>query len=451
MQPTGTTITCPNCGQNFSAILEQIVDANRNPQAKARLLNGELNALTCPNCGFQFTAHTPLIYHDASKELLITYVPMELNLPQDDQERILGQLQQTLVNNLPSEERRGYMFTPKNALTLQSLVEQILEADGVTPEMREAHQARLELIDMLMETPEDQLATTIRAHDEDIDSEFFQTLNAAVQIVARRGQQEQYNKMAMLYDALMQHSTAGQELALATQTQEEALEWAREKLQAFGEDVSREQLVDLLLEIRDDQNRVTALASLVWPLLDYQFFQLLTERMESAPDDEKTEIEALRNHLTELTTIIEQQNRAAMEQSADTLRALLQAPDLDEALAQHLGEIDEMFMSVLVANLQAAERAQDITATARLREIYDRVVALIQSQSPPEVQFLNALLNSESESEVEELLDSQAGKFGPELLELMDVLIDDLKQGGQPETSNRLSELRGQVEAAVTG
>ncbi|MBN1285261.1 MAG: CpXC domain-containing protein [Anaerolineae bacterium] len=444
-------MTCPNCSQPFSAILEQVIDVGSNPQAKLRLLNNELNVLTCPHCGFQFAAHAPLIYHDGSKELLVTHVPMELSLSQPEQERIIGQLQQALINSLPPEQRRGYMFTPKRALTLQSLIDQILDADGITAEVRQAHRARLERIEMLLETPEDQLATAIQAHDDDIDAEFFQALSAAAQLAAQRNNREKYEKIALLYDALIEHSTVGREIMMTVKSHDAALAWAQEELQALGEDVTREQLIDLVVETSEDDQRISALVSVAWPLMDYQFFQRLTEQIQAAPPAEQSRLEALRARLNELAVVIEQQNRAALEQAANVLRALLQAPDLDTALARYAADINEVFLSVLIANLQAAEQAKDISASAKLKLIYERVMALFQAQSPPEVQFLNALLNAEDDAEAYALIDAQAGQFGPELLELMDVLIDDLKQGGRSETSERLGELRGKVEAVVSG
>jgi hypothetical protein len=448
-QPAGTPINCPNCRQPFSAILEQVIDIDSNPQAKARLLNGQLNHLTCPLCGFQFTAHTPLIYHDGSKELLITYVPMELNLPQAEQERIIGQLQQALINSLPPEQRKGYMFTPRSALTMQSLADQILEADGFTPAMREAHKTRLDLIDMLLETPEDQLSTVIQSHDDQIDDAFLQTLAAAAQLMQQRGDNQKYADMAALYDALVTNTTAGQRLATAAQRQGEAIEWAQEKLQALGEATTHEQIVNLVLEASEDDDRLQAIVGLAWPAMDYQFFQTFTERLEASEGAEREKLEALRADLTELTTALEQQNRAILQQAAAVLRNIMGAQDIDEALRQHQPFIDDAFMAVLNANIQAAEQAKDVQASARLNQIYDRVVAMLQQQAPPEVRFVNALMMTDDDASAQAIIDQQAGQLDASVLEIIDVLIDDLREGGHDAPAERLVGLRAKVEAVV--
>lgn len=80
-QPMARQVTCPNCRQPFTAQVEQIIDGGRDPNAKARFLSGAINAVRCPYCGYEFRLTTPILYHDASKELLLVNVPMELGLP----------------------------------------------------------------------------------------------------------------------------------------------------------------------------------------------------------------------------------------------------------------------------------------------------------------------------------------------------------------------------------
>src|SRR6185369_10525983 len=157
MQPRGLQITCPNCRQPFSAILEQIIDVSRDPQAKARLLAGRTNVVTCPNCGYQTMVSTPLVYHDATKELLLIYVPMELNLPRQEQERLIGSMSNAIMSSLPQDQRKGYLLTPKMMLSLQGMIEIILEADGITKDVIEAQRAKMRLVETFLQTDPDTL------------------------------------------------------------------------------------------------------------------------------------------------------------------------------------------------------------------------------------------------------------------------------------------------------
>jgi uncharacterized Zn finger protein len=89
-------LNCPSCGRPINAVVETVIDAGQDPQSKARLLSGQTNNIRCPNCGNMVTVAAPLLYHDASKELLIAFVPMELNLTKDQQEKTIGDLMREL-------------------------------------------------------------------------------------------------------------------------------------------------------------------------------------------------------------------------------------------------------------------------------------------------------------------------------------------------------------------
>jgi hypothetical protein len=94
-----TRISCPNCRQPVAADIDQLFDVGQDPTSKQRLLSGSFNSIQCQVCGYQGNAATPIVYHDPSKELLLTFVPPELNLPMSEQERMLGSLINQVVNH----------------------------------------------------------------------------------------------------------------------------------------------------------------------------------------------------------------------------------------------------------------------------------------------------------------------------------------------------------------
>ena len=102
-------INCPNCRQPVIAEIEQLIDVGIDPSAKSRLLSGVSNIIRCTACGFQGNLATPIVYHDPEKELLLTFVPSELGLPVNEQERIIGPMINKAVSNLPQEKRKGYL------------------------------------------------------------------------------------------------------------------------------------------------------------------------------------------------------------------------------------------------------------------------------------------------------------------------------------------------------
>ena len=102
MSQRAAQIACPNCRSPLQVALTQLVDADIDPGADPRLLSGSLNFVRCPVCGYQGQLATPLVYHDADKELLLTYMPVELSLPKDEQERVLGRLINQAIDRLPA-------------------------------------------------------------------------------------------------------------------------------------------------------------------------------------------------------------------------------------------------------------------------------------------------------------------------------------------------------------
>src|SRR6185369_6384078 len=169
MPPIKTTVTCPNCRMPVPATLEQLVDVGQDPTAKERFLSGRLNQIQCTNCGYKGQVSGPLLYHDPNKELLLSFVPMDLGLPQAEQEKLLGRLMNEVINKLPPEKRKGYLLNPKQAFTLQGMVERVLEGDGVTKEMLDSQRAKVQLLQSLVNTTDDKWAEMIKEHDTDVD------------------------------------------------------------------------------------------------------------------------------------------------------------------------------------------------------------------------------------------------------------------------------------------
>src|SRR5258706_10310847 len=150
MPPVKTQVSCPNCRLPGAATLEQLFDGNQDPSAKQRFLSGRFNMIQCPNCGYQGQVAGPIMYHAPEKELLLTFVPMELGLPQPEQEKLIGRLMNDVINKLPQDKRKGYLLSPKPTFTMQGLMERVLEADGITKEMLESQRAKVQLLQSLL-------------------------------------------------------------------------------------------------------------------------------------------------------------------------------------------------------------------------------------------------------------------------------------------------------------
>lgn len=436
-------IQCPNCGQQFNAVVETIIDPALDPQAKARLLSGAVNVARCPNCGFPVNMSTPILYHDANKELLLTFVPMELNLPKDQQEKAIGEMMRELTNRIPNEAKKGYLFQPRQMLTMQGLIDTVLQADGITPEMMEAQRKRVELLETLLQTPEDNLQTVIQEHDAEIDAQLFQTLSLMAQRMAQEGRGDIAEQMMMLQQYLLADSTFGQSVIAQTQQQEVTVQQVATDLNALGQDATRDDFLNLAAQYAEDDQKLQALVGLVRPVFDYQFFQDLTARIGQAPADERAAWESLRDRLLDLTAAVDQQAQAVVQGAAQLLSAMLSAGEnLDALILESLPMLDDTFLAVLQANIQEADRQKNIQASAQLKAIYERVITALRANMRPELQFINDLLAASSEEEARQMIAEQADTYGAPLLEMMEAVEELLAQRGEENVRQRLASLR---------
>jgi hypothetical protein len=164
--------------------------------------------------------------------------------------------------------------------------------------------------------------------------------------------------------------------------------------------------------------------------MDYRFFQALTSRVDQASGAEQQRLSAVRARITELIDLIQQRQEAAAQEAVQVLQDILDASSVEEGIQRNVGRINDTFMMVLAANIQAAEERKDLMASARLKQVRDTVMKLIQNSAPPELQFVSSLLQVESLDEAQKLIDAQAGQYGPAILELMDALLEDLEARG---------------------
>ncbi|HUT20582.1 MAG TPA: CpXC domain-containing protein, partial [Anaerolineae bacterium] len=223
--PQNVTVTCPACQIRYQASAQSIVDVGPDPRLKAMLLQGRLNVGICPNCGTTGMLSVPLAYHDPEKELLLTLVPAELRMNEDERQRSIGRMSNAIINSLPAEERKGYLLRPRMFLSFESMVEAILEADGITREMLEAQQAKIGLIRSMVEVVDDplQLAALVGQHEEQIDYEFFALLSLQLRAAEQQEQEEVADKLYRVREALLERTETGQEVAKQQEAMEAAL------------------------------------------------------------------------------------------------------------------------------------------------------------------------------------------------------------------------------------
>ncbi len=416
-----TQINCPNCSQPIAADVEQLFDVAQDPRAKQALISGVSNFAQCPHCGYQGNLATPIVYHDPEKELLLTFVPPELGLTRDEQERIIGPLINKVVDSLPQEERKGYLFSPKSMLTHKSLVETILEADGITKEMIEAQEKKMSLIQRLMTASEQARVEIIGQEDELIDEEFFALFSRLAEAALIGSDQEAAESLRDLQDVLLEHSTLGAEI----KAESEEIQAARQALEEIGEELTREKLLDLIIDA-PNESRLRAYVQMTRPGMDYQFFQQLSEKIDRGQGEEKNRLLELREKLLDYTREIDVAVEKRMQLARQNLETLLQAEDIEGTIKANMAAVDEFFVQVLTEALEAARETGDLDRSSKLQQIMTAIEE--QATAPPEFELIDDLLEiADDEDALVKVLSSQADEVNARLLEIMTGLMTQIQ------------------------
>ena len=430
-----TKISCPNCRQPIIADLEQLFDVGANPAAKQTILSGAFNIVTCQLCGYQGNVATPLVYHDPDKELLITYFPPEIGLPQNEQERLLGQLINQAVNRLPQEKRKGYLLRPQPVLTVQGLIDRILEAEGITREMIQAQQQRVGLIQRLLSIMDESVqVSVIQENDQLIDANFFALLQRLQEGALNASDEGTANLLAGVQSRVMEHSTYGREL----KSQIGEVEAAITELRSLGRQLTREKLLDLAINA-PNENRLQAYVSLARGGMDYAFFQLLSERIDKAREDGRNRLVELREQLLAYTRDFDAQLNQRLQQARQALENILSSEDISQAMEQALPEIDDFFLQALSQVAEEARKAGDVAKMEKLGQLMNFIQQV--AKPPPELELIETLLQAGSEAEMRQILEANRDQVTSDFLNFLSGASAQALKGDDQEVSQKLQAI----------
>ena len=435
-----TQIACPRCRQMIAANVEQLFDVTQDPQAKQRLLGGVSNMARCPHCGYQGRLATPIVYHDNAKELLLTFFPPELGLPINEQERVIGPLIKQIMDRLPAEKRKGYLLNPIPNLTYESMMQLILSKDGITPEMLKEQQDRVSVIERLLQANSpDVRSELIKQNINLFDEQFFALFSRLAQSAAQSGQEPVARAMVDLQKQLLEETEFGRGLKESVGE----LESASKELQALGQGLTREKLLEMVIAAPSDA-RLRAYVSLVRGGMDYQFFQMLTEKIDKASGEEKAKLESIRDKVFGFTNEIDKQLEARYKQAQDFVESLLAQDDVVQAVQQNLDGFTQDAVDIVNQMLRQASEKNDYTRMGKLQKM---VEVLRQASTPPEVEFIEHLLDAPDDASLDQMLSDNANMLNDQFMEALIGLVaqvDQAAEQGNPE-AKALSEKLSKV------
>ncbi|OQA42693.1 MAG: hypothetical protein BWY52_02135 [Chloroflexi bacterium ADurb.Bin325] len=430
-------IQCPNCGTQYAVPVRTMIDVSADPRLRQQFLANQINVAVCPNCQTGGLLEVPLVYHDAGAEFFAVYFPQQLNISEMEKQKMIGDLTQSIMRQLPPDQRKGYFLSPRQFVNRRNLMDAVLGTMGFTQEELDRQRKKAKMVEQFMVMADDPkgLQMMLKGNDAQIDAEFFSILATMLQQAEATGDTKTAERLTLLREGLMPITAFGKRL----QKQRAAVEGLRD-LKDPDEFLAR--------VIAGDEDEVAALTFAARPLMDYAFFQKLSERVDASEGAEKTRLAQLRDHLLETTQQLDRVAREAMEEGAKLLQELVDSPSPRSATQEHMAEIDEAFMNLLAANMQKARQDKDEALFDRLMMIYDEVMDMIQESLPSEVQFVDALLNEEYPDGTRAMLQENRASVTPEVLDLMEQMSKDLAQrddDGAKETAKRLRDIRTQA------
>ncbi len=424
-----TQIACPRCRQMITANIEQLFDVTQDPQAKQRLLGGASNVARCPHCGYQGRLATPIIYHDNDKELLLTFFPPELGLPLNEQEKVIGPLIKQVMDRLPPEKRKAYLLKPVPNLTYESMIQTILAKDGITPEMLKEQQDRVSLVERLLQASSNDVRSEIIKQNINLfDEQFFALFSRLAQGAAQSGQEPVARAMVELQKQLLEETEFGRGLKESVGE----LEVASKALQEAGQGLTREKLLEMVIAAPNDA-RIRAYVSLARAGMDYQFFQLLTDRIDKASAEEKPKLESIRDKMLDFTNEVDKQMEARYKQAQEFVESLLAEEDVVKAVQENLDGFTQDAVDIVNQMLRQASEKNDYMRMGKLQKM---VEVLRQASTPPEVEFIEHLLDAPDDASLERMMSDNANMINDQFMEALIGLVGQVDQAaeqGNPE------------------
>ena len=430
-----TQTSCPACHQPVAVDIQQVFDMGKDPLAKQKILSNTSNFLHCPSCGYQGMLAVPIIYHDPDKELLFTFFPPDLNTPVNEQEKQIGPLINRILNDLPQEKRKAYLLQPQSTLTFQTMIEKILEADGITKEMLDDQQKRINLLDKLIKTPKEDRLAIFEKEKEIIDINFFSILSRIVESAMVQGDEESQKPLLDLQQQLFVNTKVGQELFTQVKETETAIKSLQE---ASKNGLTREKLLDIL-ESAPSDTQLSTTVSLARSGLDYSFFQLLSEKIDSTQEEnKKQELTQLREKLLQITEEIDKRLQEQMAKAKQLLEKIISVEKIEEELEKNFSAINDFFIQVLQAELSVARKDGNLDRIQKL----ERIMIVIEKASAPNegIKLFESLLEFKDKDDLDRLISENSTKINQAFLDLMNNIVSQVqKQNDQPELSEKVT------------
>ena len=174
-------------------------------------------------------------------------------------------------------------------------------------------------------------------------------------------------------------------------------------------------------------------ASLARSGLDYGFFQLLSEKIDSTQEkNEKQKLTQLREKLLQITEEIDKQLQEQMTNAKQLLEKIISVEKIEEELEKNFSSVNDFFIQILQAELSEARKDANLDRIQKL----ERIMIVIEKASAPtkEVKLFENLLEFKDKDDLDRLILENITKINQGFLDLMINIVNQVqKQDNQLE------------------
>jgi hypothetical protein len=172
--------------------------------------------------------------------------------------------------------------------------------------------------------------------------------------------------------------------------------------------------------------RVKALTSLARPAMDYEFFQMFTDKIEKTDDKSRDDLVEKRNLMLKLTQEIDQQLQEQFNEARDLIEMIINEESIEDTLMKNLNLIDQYFVQALASEMELAEK-DNLTERKEKLEI---LMHLIQDlTTPAELKIVEQLLTvSKDEKKLDEMLAKLGDQINSQLIDYMTSIIGNYEE-----------------------
>jgi hypothetical protein len=223
------------------------------------------------------------------------------------------------------------------------------------------------------------------------------------------------------------------------------LETASKALQEAGQRLTRERLLDLIIEAPNDA-RIRAYVSLARTGMDYTFFQNLSEKLDAAKGDEKKNLEELREKLLDYVNEVDRQLEQRFKESQDFIDQLLEQEDVARATRDNIQGFTQESVDLVSQMMRQASEKNDY---ARMGKLQKMIEVLQEASAPPvEVAFIEQLLEAPDDAALEKMLAENEEMVNEEMMNMLSGLMAQLEaQGSNGPGGGQAKELTKKLES----